>query len=75
MKYYFCIKFAGFVDREERKQILSSVKENRFLLEYRNNNYHIISSVLCKIIGFRATMAIFKARIISKRKMKRETAI
>ena len=68
-RYYFCIKFIGFVESVERKQILSTVRENRFLLHYKNNILHTITSVLCKMIGFQATAAIFKVLIICKRKM------
>lgn len=55
----------------EIDQILNTLKANRQILDYPNSTQYKLIAVLCRIIGFRVTSALFYAMFKLKKRLKR----
>lgn len=56
-QYFNVIKFAGFLNNNEKNQIILLLRKNKYLLEYCMGKNKIIM-VLCKVIGFTLTVTL-----------------
>lgn len=66
-RYFYAIKFSGFLVKNERISIIHSLQRNRNLLKYSNGK-NLVIKMLCKILGFTFTIKLLyfaiKARTI-----------
>ena len=55
LRYFYAIRFAGFLSGKEKSEIIKKIKENRNLLKYSSGKSSVIM-FLCKVIGFTLTI-------------------
>lgn len=64
------VGFRRIGNKSEIEQILHAFKVNSQILEYPNSTQYKIIALLCKVIGFRATSALFYAMFKLKKRLK-----
>lgn len=69
-RFYVSIWFLGLLDKNEKKEVVTMLKEHQYLLKYGKGFIKKITAFMCKIIGFNACISIFKILIQLKRKFK-----
>ncbi|ATP39435.1 hypothetical protein CSE16_04895 [Solibacillus sp. R5-41] len=69
-RYYVSIWFSGLLNKNEKKEVVTMLKEHQYLLKYGKEFKKKLTALMCEIIGFNACIAIFKILIKVKRKLK-----
>lgn len=66
-QFFVAIWFSGFLENQEKKELISILKKNRILLNYDNDSASKVTAMLCKVFGFKICTEILKRSIIAKR--------
>lgn len=69
-RYYYSMKFACFLKRDERKKIISLLKKNRALLQYKFTLFHSFAAMCSKTFGFHRTIQMIHIILTLKGKSK-----
>lgn len=68
LRYFYAIKYAGFLGFEEKKLLITMLKKNKYLLQYCKGKNKIIR-FLCNMIGFTLAIQLLYLGVNFKRKI------
>lgn len=68
-RYYYSIRFTGFLTKQERKIIISLLKKNQDFLKYKFNMLNSVTATMIRIFGFGSTIFMFKSTLIIRKKL------
>ncbi len=69
-RYFYCLKFAAFLPVDEREQLLSLLKNNKHLRQYKSKKIDFFIVFLTKIFGFKGTSLLLKHLLQMKKAFK-----
>lgn len=59
-RYFYCLKYAAFLQGYEREQLLTLLKKNKHLRQYSNKKMDSFILLLSRVLGFKGTSLLLK---------------